>query len=300
MRAIKFTPSRTGLIDLIEETIRQGGSDLHLKAPGRPHIRVGDRLVPTPHDRVTAQEMRQLMAVLLEMSGEEPHLAATQDTRFSMGIEGLGRFRVQAGRQRGSWGVVIHVIATEAPTLSALGLDAAGATVVGRKSGLVLVGGGRRRQTAIGALVHEYNRCVPGHIVSIEEPMDYLHRDHRASVTQREVGEDVADFYGGVVAALRQDPDALAVSDIPDVATAEAVLRATEEGLLVFAGIAALDGSQAVRAFLRRFPSAQEPEMHTRLLEVLRGVISVPNVGEAGFEALDDGAEEAIEAQCVA
>lgn len=282
MRTPKLSPTRTGVIQLIEEALRMGGTDLHLKAPGRPHVRVGDRLVPTSHDKVTAAEMRQIMAVLQELAGEEHHLAALRDARFAVGIEGLGRFRVQAVRQRGSWGVVVHVIATEPPLLEDLGIDTAQSVVL-EAGGLVLVGGGRRRSAVIAGLVRAYNLQVPGHIVTLEEPMDYLHRDHRASVTQREVGQDVDDFHSGVTAAIRQDPNALALTDIPDAETAEAVLRAAEEGLLVIAGIGAIDGMQAVRAFTRRFSPAREQEAHARVSSVLLGVVTAPTVGPSIF-----------------
>ena len=282
MRTIKLSPTRSGFVQLVEEVLRMGGTDLHLKAPGRPHVRVADRLIAMSYDRISAQDMRQVMAVLVEISGDEPHLAAVRDARFSMGLDGLGRFRVQAVRQRGSWGVVVHVIATEPPALVDLGVDLASSGILDG-GGLVLVGGGRRRQTVLAGLVRAYNENVPGHIVSIEEPMDYLHRDQRAAVTQREVGQDVDTFHSGVLAALRQDPNALALSDVPDTETAEAVLRAAEEGLLVFAGLGALDGNHAVRAFTRRFAGAKEQEVHNRVMDVLRGVVTAPASGTCLF-----------------
>lgn len=280
MRSLKLPANRTGVVALLEDCLRCGGTDIHLKAPGRPQVRVGDRLLPTSHDRVSATDTHSLLMTLAEMGGGERPLAQLRETRFAFGVEGLGRFRVQAVRQRGSWGLVIHVMATEAPSLGSLGLDGRAATLVEAPSGMVLVGGSRQRYAVLAALARQYNTSVPGHLLTIEDPLDYLHKDLRASITQREVGEDVDSIAQGLMAAPRLDPDAILVTDVPDATAAEQLLRQAEAGLLVVAGLAAPDASDVVTTFVHRL-GGSEKDGYERVHAVLRGAVLAPRVGPA-------------------
>jgi|GEM_PF-1727154 len=284
MRSVKIQPNRSGIVSLIEDCLRSGGTDIHIKSPGRPQVRVGDRLLPTPHERITAVDAQNLLMALSELGGSERPLAQLRETRFAFGLDGLGRFRVQAVRQRGSWGIVLHVMATEAPSLGALGLDGRAAALVEMPSGLVVVGGSRQRHGVLAALARQYNHAVPGHLVTIEDPLDYLHKDLRASITQREVGEDVDSILQGLAAASQLDPDAVLVTDAPDPASAELLLRHAETGLMVFAGVACADTADPVAAFMRRL-AGREAEAHQRVQGVLRGTILAPRVGPAVLAA---------------
>lgn len=290
MRPLKLQTNRAGILNLLEELVRGSGTDLHLKVPNRPLFRIEDRLVPTNHERLTPADLHQLSLSVMELAREEAPLAAVRDLRIAFGIEGLGRFRAQVSRQRGTFSIVVHRIATEPPALSDFSLGESLGPVLERATGLILVGGSRQRHAVLAAMVRHYNQSIYGHVVSIEDPVEYLHRDVRASVTQREIGADVSTFHDGLAAAMRQDPDSLFVSDIPEAADAEMVLRAAEEGLLVVAGLPMPDGADAIRGFARRFANHREEEVCERVAAVLQGVVVVPRAGPPRFASL--GAED--------
>lgn len=285
-----FMANRAGVMELLDELVRGEGTDVHLKVPGRPLFRVNGQLVPTHHQRLLPADTMAVAQAVLEMSNEEIPLATVRDHRCAFGIEGVGRFRAQISRQRGSLAIVIHRVTLEPPQLQELGYFAELTSVIEQGHGLVLVAGGRRRHAVIAALIRHYNHAVYGHMVSVEDTMEYLHRDVRAGITQREVGTDCMSVQEGLASAMRQDPDAIAVSDLPEPMDAEMVLRAAEEGLLVICGVPMPDRGDAVRAFTRRFAAAREEEVTSRLGGVLSGTVVVPREGEARFSALDDGA----------
>jgi twitching motility protein PilT len=145
----------------------------------------------------------------------------------------------------------------------------------------------------LAALIRQYNQQVAGHLVSIEDPMEYLHRDARSSVTQREVGTDVGSMAEGLRAAGRLAPDAVFAGDVPDAECAELVLRLAEECLVVVAGVASPDGTEAVRAFIRRFPTSRHEEIASRIAGVLKGHVSAPRAGSASWQPVGD--EERLE-----
>ncbi|MFZ5477265.1 MAG: ATPase, T2SS/T4P/T4SS family [Myxococcota bacterium] len=292
VRPEKLQTNRAGLVALLEDLVRAGGSDAHLKVPGRPQYRIDGRLVPTLHDPLAPADVFQLAHACLELAREETALATVKDLRLTFGVEKLGRFSAQIWKQRGTFAIAIHRVAIDPPSLAqlGLGLDLGAAMQLG--SGLVLVGGARGRHAVLAAMIRHYNAMVEGHLVSLEDPLEYLHKDHRACVSQREVGVDVPTFREGLAAAMRQDPDALVVSDLPEPSDAEMVLRAAEEGLMVVAAMAMPEGRDAVRAFCRKFPAHREDEIQDRLQAVMRGVVFVPRSGSAGFIAMghDPGA----------
>jgi twitching motility protein PilT len=295
-RTTKVQANRAGMLSLVRELVEAEGSDLHLKVPGRPQLRVGDQLVPTYYDALRPEETLGFAQALLELAREEMPLHAVKDAQVAFGVEGLGRFRAQISRQRGSIAIVVHRIETEPPALKAWGnLDELGRAVTAGR-GLVLVGGGRRRAGVLAAAVHHYNQHVFGHMVTVESPLEYLHRDERAGITQREVGTDVASVAEGLRAAMRQDPDAVMVTDVGGPEDAEMVLRAAEEGLMVLAGVPTPDADEAVRAFTRRFPPHREEEIAARVGAVLAGVVAVDRDGYAAFARLDDGNRAALRA----
>ncbi len=270
--------NRAGLLHLLDEMVKAEATHLHLKVPSRPHLRIGDRLSPLPYDRLTPEETLHLANTLSEFAGETTAVGLANDARVSFGVEGLGRFRAQLARQRGSLVIVIHRIPTEAPSLAELGASEAIGRVMDERWGLVLVGGGRRRRDLLSAMVRHYNEGASGHLVSFEDPIAHLHRDARAAVSQREVGTDVASLVGGLRAARRLDPDVVVVDDVPDADSAEELMRAAEEGLLVVAGLPAVDAGSTETTFLARLgPSGAD-----RLRDVLRMVVIVPPRGPVG------------------
>jgi twitching motility protein PilT len=256
----KLQTNRAGAMQLLQELVHANGTDLHLKVPGRPMFRIDDQLVATHHDRLLPEDLQQLAHAFCELARDELGLASVRDRRLAFGVEGIGRFRAQIVRQRGSLTVVVHRIATEAPRLSEVAAPQVLADCISEgptgAGGLILVGGNRRRLHAISALVRHYNEHVSGHLVSIEDPVVCIHRDARAALTQREVGLDVDSFRDGLISARGLDADAIVVTDVMNADDAELVLRAAEEGLLVVAGLATSEGAHPADTFRTRFDTA--------------------------------------------
>jgi twitching motility protein PilT len=282
------------MLSLLDELIQSGGTDIHLKVPGRPQLRIGDRLVPLPYEQLIPDDTLALARSVLELAREEVPLSTLRDHRVSFGVEGKGRFRAQLCRQRGTLSIVIHRIATDVPALESFG-NLEGAVEAIRGSGLILVTGGRSRQQVLASLTRCYLQQIPGHLISIENPIEFLHRDARACISQREVGIDVESTAQGIEASLFQDPNALVVSEVPTAAEAELVLRAAEEGILVIAGLPASEGAEAIRMFARRFPSHREEEVASRVASLLKGVITMEGTS-AHWRTLDDDSRMELEA----
>lgn len=291
-----LTADARGLTRLIEEMSQAGASDLHIKVPGRPQVRVDGALVPMPHDRLMPTHTYGFAQAVMELAGEAEPFASVRDARVSFSLEGIGRFRAQVARQRGSFEIVIHRIQLDAPRVSDFpGLDAVGEAFAG-PPGLYLVGGGRQRRAALAAIIREFNERHWGRLVSIEDPIDWLHRDARASVSQREVGTDVYTFHEGLAGAMRQDADAIVVTDVPTAEDAEVVLRAAEEGLFIFAGLPVAGADDAVLAFAGRFPAAREREIGSRVAGVLRGVVVVEPDASTHWRTIDGDHRAALRA----
>ncbi len=286
-RPVAPTPDARGLIQLIEEMAQAGATDLHLKVPGRPQVRIDGALIPMPHERLSAETTFGFARGVMELAGEPEPFASVRDARVAFAVPGLGRFRAQVARQRGTFELVLHKVCSDAPTLGDYpGLDPV-VTALEGPPGLFLVGGGRHRRGVIAAIIRQFNENHWGRLVSIEDPVDWLHRDARAAISQREVGTDVYTFHEGLSGAMRQDADAIAVSDMPTPEDADAVLRAAEEGLHLFAGLPVGDASDAVMAFVGRFPAAREREVASRVASILRGVAVVNSSASVIWQDID-------------
>lgn len=288
------TPDARGLIQLIEEMAQAGATDLHLKVPGRPQVRIDGALIPMPHDRLLPDHTYGFAQGVMELAGEQEPFASVRDARVAFAVPGIGRFRAQVARQRGSFEIVVHKIGSDAPTLADFpGLDPVVLALEG-PPGLFLVGGGRHRRGAIAAIIRHFNENHWGRLVSIEDPVDWLHRDARAAISQREVGTDVYTFHEGLSGAMRQDADAIAVTDMPTPEDADAVLRAAEEGLHVFAGLPVGGADDAVMAFVGRFPGNREREVASRVASVLRGVAVLDHAGSVIWQDIDAGRRDQL------
>jgi len=276
---------RESLKTLLKEATELQATDVHLKVPGRPSFRVGRDLVPTTHDRLYPQDIYRAAHSLMELAQTDLHLAAVKEAEFGLGLEGVGRFRVQLYRQRGSFAIVIHRIEVEVPTTDTLGVPAPYADPQS-SFGLFLISGTRRREL-LAAVVDARNRADGGHLVVIEDQLQYLHTDARSAISQREVGIDTASFEEALRTASRQDPDWIVLGDVPDRETAETVLRAAEEGnSLVVACLPSFTADRAVEWFIGRFGADREAEVRQRLAEVLAGSVCL---GDAPSRLYVDG-----------
>ncbi len=282
---------RDSITRLLREARDAGATDVHLKVPGRPYLRVGRDLISTSHPKLLPDDTHRAAGVLMSLAGVEIPLARSREAEFAFGIGGVGRFRVHIFRQRGSIGILIHRMAGEVPHLEELGAPPEWLKLVGRP-GLLLCSGSRRRDL-LAAMVHGYNHGQRGHVILIEEMMEYLHRDNTASISQREVGIDTDDYETGLHSAVRLDPDLVVLGDLPDIGVAELTVRAAESGLAVIAGVPAPDPARAVPWFCSLFGHHRESELSSRLAEVLVGAVALSDQGPTVLE-LDDAVRGAI------
>lgn len=265
---------REAVLSILRDAARAEATEVHFKVPLQPMLRVGGDLRPLSRDPVTARDTMDILLALAGAADLEIVLAGTRDFEFSFGLQGVGRFRVLAFRQRGSFAIVVQRLAIAAPTLIGLGFGLEASHVL-NTPGLTLLVGPQRHQL-LHALVGAYNVSHRGHLVLLESPIMYLHRDDRAAITHREVGQDVVDFSTGLRQAVRSGADQIVLGDIPDIQTAEAMLTAAELDHCVIAAVAAPGEAEARQAITRLFSGENRPDVHLRLGRVLRHLLRFP------------------------
>ena len=264
---------RKTIINLMREARRAGATDIHLKVPGRPRLRVGGRLIETPYPQLQPSDTQAAARSLLELAGLERATDLAQELEFGVGVVDVGRFRVHLYKQRGTIGLVLHRMALSPPTMSDLGVHEELCKAVLDGPGLVLVAAGASRVPMLALLTQRYNLTTPGHLISLEDPLEYLFRDRKAAISQREVGVDTESFRRGLAAAEREDPDVIVLHDIPDCETAERAIRFAEGGRMVLAGLACARMPRAEAWLATLFPPRRERELQTRMSSCLRMVV---------------------------
>ncbi|HEX4869066.1 MAG TPA: PilT/PilU family type 4a pilus ATPase [Acidimicrobiales bacterium] len=278
-------PRTVQLDDLLAEVLRAGGSDLHLAVGTAPLVRVQGVLRRIPGmPPLTGSDTRRLVLGVLTRSQQERFLAAGE-LSSSHAIPGRGRFRVSAFVQRDSVGAVLRMVPPEIPPAEDLGLPDEVIAWTEERRGLVLVCGphGSGISTTLAALVDRINRSRAAHILTIEDPIEFLHRHQAGLVNQREVGEDTASVASGLRVALRQDPDVIVASELPDTESLRLALAAAETGHLVLGALRTMDAVQTVERIVDVFPIDQQPQVRVQLANTLRGIVVqqlVPAVDE--------------------
>jgi len=259
---------------IIKAAVKRGASDLHIKAGDVFRARVNGKLVPLTKQRLTPDQTRAIALKLIATDEERRRIDELRDFDCSWGMPGVGRFRVNILRQRSSFMVVMRVIPFAIPTLEDLGAPEALSLLGGLEQGLVLVAGlaGSGKSSTIAALIDHINRTHHRHIVTIENPIEFLHRDLKSSVTQREVGIDTDSVATGLRAALRQDPDVIILGDMRDPETVEPAVKAAESGLLVISSVPTPDVVTTVDRIAAAFPVEEREIGRVRLAETIRGV----------------------------
>jgi twitching motility protein PilT len=257
-------------------TIETGASDLHLTVGRPPSARRDGVLVPyegeAPLDPPTVERM--VMSILDASKQEE--LATDRQVDFSFGLEGIGRFRGNAFRQRGSLALALRLVPYRIRSLEELGAPAAASQLLAVPYGLVLVVGptGSGKSTTLAAMIDRINSTRPCHILTIEDPIEYLHEHKVAMVNQREVGTDVATFPEGLRSALREDPDVILLGEMRDLESISIALTLAETGHLVFATLHTNDAPQALDRIVDVFPAERRDQIQIMLAASLQGVIS--------------------------
>ena len=260
---------------LLRHLVEVGGTDLVVKAGSPPHVRVDGHLVTTPFGAPDPASIPRLLdGVVPRIRGEE--LESTGETEFAHGVSGVGRFRISAYRQRGSLALTCRRVAPGLPPAEELGLPPVLDRLCAEGRGLVLVAGpsGSGTTTTLSALIDHVNSTRSCHIVTIEQPIEHLHPDKQAIVSQREVGTDTTSVAVAVRRAARQDADVVAVGVLPDAEAMRTLLDAAEGGALVFAVVSALSSTEAILRLVESFPESERRRVRATLASVLRGVLS--------------------------
>ncbi len=268
--------------DLLKRLVGEGGSDLHLKAGLRPAIRLrGELAALADLEPLTPEIARALIYSVLD---EEQRLKFEEDreTRFELdfayGIAGVGRFRFNIHKQRGTVGGVVRSLATKIPRLDSLGLPESIARFTRARKGLALVTGptGSGKSTTLAAIVDAINETRPDHILTIEDPIEYVHNSKKAYVTQREVGDsaDTLSFKNALKYALRQDPDVILIGEMRDYETIGIAITSAETGHLVFGTLHTSSAAQTIGRVIDVFPSDQHEQVKTQLAGNFVGVLS--------------------------
>jgi twitching motility protein PilT len=264
------------LREALEELVRRNGSDLHLKVGRAPVIRVQGELVETKLPVLRPEDLRRCAEQTLSARQRE-EFAEAKEIDFAIGVQGLGRFRANVFQQRGTLGMAFRAIPFEVPTLPELELPAVLEKVALMPRGLVLVTGvtGSGKSTTLAAMVRHLNENRAVNIVTVEDPIEFLHRDAKAIVSQREVGSDTHSFHDALRHVLRQDPDVIMLGEIRDRPSMETVLKAADTGHLVLSTLHTTDAAQTIGRIISFFPPHQHQEIRSMLANALRAIISL-------------------------
>jgi twitching motility protein PilT len=263
---------RSWLASLIERE----GSDLHLKVGRPPTIRLAGELVGLDHPSLKAEDL----SALAEQIMPQRYLKEFQQTReadFAIGVSGIGRFRVNAYQQRGTVSFALRGIPYQTRSVTELYLPQVVEELALRPRGLVLVTGitGSGKSTALAAMIHHVNQHRAANVITIEDPVEFLHRDIRSHVSQREVGTDTLSFASALRRVLRQDPDVILIGEIRDLDTLDTALKAADTGHLVFSTLHTTDTSSTISRILSFYPPHQQAEVRFNLANALAGIISL-------------------------
>jgi twitching motility protein PilT len=262
--------------DLLRTAMERRASDLHLKVGNYPHLRIDGELFPlTDQPRVSAEDMLN-MAFSMMSARQKQKFKETTEIDMAYGVAGLGRFRVNVFQQRGNVGLVLRVIPTKIRALDELFLPKVVEQICDMPRGLVLVTGvtGSGKSTTLAAMVDRINSTRAEHIITIEDPIEFLHRDKKGYVNQREVEVDTPSFSAALRASLRQDPDVILVGEMRDLETIGTALHAAETGHMVFSTLHTLDAVESINRIIAIFPPPEQKQIRLQLAAVLRAIVS--------------------------
>ncbi|HVF27566.1 MAG TPA: type IV pilus twitching motility protein PilT [Pyrinomonadaceae bacterium] len=263
--------------DLLRMATQSGASDLHVKAGSLPFMRVGGELRPIVDAPRLSQEDTLDMAFSMMSNRQKQRFKEVFEADIAYGVSGLGRFRANVFQQRGTVGMVLRLIPDTVRPLNELSMPPVVERIAGEQRGLILVTGttGSGKSTTLAAIIDHINATRGGHIVTIEDPIEFLHRDRRSFITQREVDVDTRSFAEALRGALRQDPDVILVGEMRDNETIATALTAAETGHLVLSTLHTLDATEAVTRIVSSFPPHQQKSVRIQLAAILRAVISM-------------------------
>jgi twitching motility protein PilT len=271
---------KVGMFD-IDDALRylmiHEGSDLHLKVPSQPIIRIHGQMEPIEgSERLTPDDTERVLREILHDENKLAEFASENEVDFSYQIEGLARFRVNAFRQRGSVSLVMRAIPVNIKSVDDLLLPPVITRLAEEERGIILLTGttGSGKSTTLAAMIDHMNRTMKKHIITLEDPIEFLHPDRMSIINQREVGQDTASFKRSLRRVLRQDPDVILVGEMRDEETVQTALSAAETGHLVMSTLHTVDAVEAINRIIDFFPPHQEGQARAMIAGTLKGIIS--------------------------
>jgi twitching motility protein PilT len=279
------------LRELLEQMVKMGASDLHLTVGSPPVVRIDGKLQRLEYDTLTSEQTKKLCYSMLNEK-QKMKFEQFSELDFSFGIEQMSRFRCNVFMQRGNVAVVLRQIPYEVRSFQELGLPKVVSNFAALPRGLVLVTGptGSGKSTTLAALIDKINKERPVHIITVEDPIEYLHRHQQALVNQREVFSDTESFASALKYALREDPDVVLVGEMRDLETIEAALSISETGHLAFATLHTNSASESINRIVDSFPTNQQEQVRVSLSFSLQAIVSqclIPRVGGGRVLALE-------------
>ncbi len=268
------THDTVAVTDLLRRTVEAEASDLHMKAGAPPVLRIHGSLVPQDLPELTAEAVKAAFSQVTTSTQQES-FEQEKELDFAYGADGIGRFRVNASLQRGSIALAFRLVRTDIPTLEELGLPEVCRSLVLKPRGLVLVTGptGCGKSTTLAAMIGHLNELERRHIVTVEDPIEYVHGNKQSLIAQRELGPDTNSFATALKHVLRQDPDVILVGEMRDLETVSAALTAAETGHLVLATLHTPSAAQTIDRIIDSFPPHQQQQIKVQLSTVLEAVL---------------------------
>jgi len=276
----------TSMAELLQAAIDKRASDIHIKTDNPPVLRIDGDLTRLDYEPLSDADVETLLGSIVSPKDMAKFTKLLElDTSYS--LEGQARFRVNACRDDGDTRIVLRLIPMNIPTLEQLDLPAVLAKVVHEKNGLVLITGptGSGKSTTLAAMIDEINRTSARHVVTVEDPLEFVHRDKRSIITQREVGHDTLSFANALRGALRQDPDVILIGEMRDAETVRTALASAETGHLVFSTLHTVDAVETLHRIMDFFEPHHQTQIQKQLASVIRCVASqriVPRKGTEG------------------
>jgi twitching motility protein PilT len=293
MTGINPSPGlRVGIDGLLKLMVEKGASDLHIKVPSPPILRIEGDLITQeglppmrPDDvvcifeQITTVEQREIFHRELELD-------------FAYSVHGLARFRVNALQQRGTMSLAFRLVPFKAPSIDELGLPQVCKELIRKPRGLVLITGaaGSGKSTTLAAMINHLNQTERRNVITIEDPIEFLFRDHKSIIRQRDLGHDTRSFYTALVHALRHDPDVIVIGELRDLPTISTAITAAETGHLVLGTMHTIDTAQSIDRIIDIFPAGQQQQVRLQLSQVIEAVLAqilLPRIGGGRIAAFE-------------